>query len=286
MVDCIIPTKVRIGDSIDEDDEISDLITKTHIYGDKSWLENEHKDRLYAKRGYYQFDSDEPFTARHGPEWLPLFFRIMLLTFSLSVFFYRFVTGDYPNYIYLSNLTNLLTILTCSVGIIHFFIDDKKNSIWTDIYGNLYANNFTWVFLVITVVTGWNSLTWLSDSWPLLHNALNLMPGEETGVANGHLNNWTYANIVDHIVVGMLIYVPFLYEKVDIKDSYVGSVFVLFGSYLYANLFYGYFTGKHAYSKLTFTHLSDCLIVYGALMIIIGGFLIGYNFSYHQKKNN
>lgn len=178
--------------------------------------------------------SFQKFLPRRGPVWLSLVYRIILWCVALSVPIVNFKIKRSIEWIHVCDWGLFLSITSSSVGIIHYlFIEDKNNSILTTIYTYL----FTMTFSIVSLFT---ACVWIN----------NLM--DITTIFQGV----TYLTSIEHVVLGLMTPVPFLFEYIEFKwFPYYWTTIILYASYSVFNMIYVLSTGKEIYHYITWKNV-------------------------------
>lgn len=224
-------------------------------------LENERR------MGMFYFDQrlPEPYTKKFKGKWntvLIFLFRLIWFGCSLTVIIYHALTGRIKLY-YISQQSNWLAAVMNLLGIIHIFIKDKRNNFLTKIYGPLYLICIGNIFVVGCIV--------------IPDNLGTLCKG-------GSIADFGVDDIVEHFLNPFFIYLPFIWEYVDIKVLWTPWPVIYGIFYIFINFVYVCIYNESIYGNLKFDNTFTVAIsIVFAVMFWIPS-LIAYFGSLYQKN--
>ena len=124
------------------------------------------------------------------------------------------------------------------------------------IYGNLYVTNFSLLFLITIFY------------WVFLEH------------------NYTYYSIGCHAVLGAVIYLPFIYEWIEVRAKNLIQLSIVAITYQIFNVIYVKSSGKTIYSILDWETGTSVAYAALALVLVFFGYCLGYQFSWLRTKGS
>ena len=206
----------------------------------------------------------EPFLPRYGPKCTSLIFRIIMLSICLSVPISKYIQNFDLGYLNMSNWAVAFATITYVIAIFHYFSPNKRTSAFTTVFKYCWASHYPALFVISVIV-----------------------------FVNNHVFHWgdnafdnTYDTIVEHVVIPSLIFVPYIYEYIDLTVlPYIYGPIGFGILYLTFNCIWTLTTKQPIYIALIWT---DQMSYVWASAIMAGGasgFFIGWAFGYCIRKS-
>lgn len=204
-----------------------------------------------------------PFMPRKGPFWLTPAYRIVLFLYVQSLPISNASSGNsYFDPQYLTHWGVIFTQIYSTLGIIFYFMQyfwlsdsQKRNSWWVTAFDIIYCLCYSTVLTVFILY------------WAFLRD------------------DWSYFSIGAHLVLALLIYLPFLWEYIVLR---IWNLFIVlaFGiCYGAGNLIYVKSGNPPSYSILPWDNVMSWVYLALALVLIVGAFLLGWWFGKIIKRS-
>lgn len=208
----------------------------------------------------------QKFLPRLGPKWLSLAYRCTLLIVALSALIVSQKEKGTIDWIHICDWGLFLSIICSIFGICHYlFLSNKNESIFTEIYAHLFITQST-------MVPSYTIIVWINN---LI--SLNLID-EKT----------CYLTIIEHVLLGLMIYVPFQYEYIEIRwFPYYYTVAVLFIAYVGFNMCYVFVTGRVIYNNIDWKNWISYVFLCFLIILVNSVYFVGWWWSrFIQKRIN